>query len=102
MRPAYDFPELGVAVAGRWSDGRVEELRVAVGGAEPRPRRFDALTEPLVGQRLDDGRIRSLAVEIGRSVRPVHNTFLLPDYRRRMVEVYVRRAIAEAKEGTAA
>ncbi len=102
VRPAYDFPELGVAVAGRWSDGRVEELRVAVGGAEPRPRRFDALTEPLVGQRLDDGRIRSLAVEIGRSVRPVHNTFLLPDYRRRMVEVYVRRAIAEAKEGTAA
>jgi 4-hydroxybenzoyl-CoA reductase subunit beta len=101
VRPAFDFPELGVAVSGRWTDGRVDELRIAVGGAEPRPRRFDALTDPLVGRTLDDERVRALAEEIGRSVRPVHNTFLLPDYRKRMVSVYVRRAIAEAREGLA-
>jgi 4-hydroxybenzoyl-CoA reductase subunit beta len=102
VRPAYDFPELGVAVAGRWSeDGRVRELRVAVGGAEPHPRRYDELTGPLEGERLDDARRRALGEEIARRVRPVHNTFLLPEYRKKMVAVYVRRALASA-EGTSA
>ncbi len=103
VRPAYDFPELGVAVAGRWSsDGRVEELRLAVGGADPHPRRFDELTGALVGERLDDGRRRALGEEVARRVRPVHNTFLLPEYRKKMVAVYVRRALAEAEGRTAA
>jgi 4-hydroxybenzoyl-CoA reductase subunit beta len=102
VRPAYDFPELGVAVAGRWSeDGTVRELRVAVGGADPYPRRFDELTAPLEGAHLTDERRRELGAEVARRVRPVHNTFLLPDYRRRMVAVYVRRAL-EAAEGRAA
>jgi 4-hydroxybenzoyl-CoA reductase subunit beta len=99
VRPSYDFPELGVAVAGRWDGARVESLRVAVGGVEPRPRRFDELTSAFEGRSLDDGRIAELAEEIGRRLRPVHNTFLLPDYRRRMIPVYVRRAIAEARAG---
>jgi 4-hydroxybenzoyl-CoA reductase subunit beta len=102
VRPAYDFPELGVAVAGRWDGGTVEHLRVAVGGAEPRPRVFDELTGPLIGQPLDEGAMRTLGDAVSRSVRPVHNTFLLPDYRRRMVAVFVRRALAEARGGAPA
>ena len=102
VRPAYDFPELGVAVAGRWTgDGRVDGLRVAVGGVEPHPRRFDDLSRPLDGERLNDARRRELAEEVARRVRPVHNTFLLPDYHKKMVAVYVRRAL-EAAEGTVA
>jgi 4-hydroxybenzoyl-CoA reductase subunit beta len=101
VRPSYDFPELGVAVAGRWDDHRVESLRLAVGGVEPYPRRFDDLTDALVGTHLSDDRLRALAEEVTRRLRPVHNTFLLPDYRRRMIGVYVRRAVAEAKEGSA-
>ncbi len=98
VRPAYDFPELGVAAAGRWdAEGRVTELRVAVGGADPHPVRFDDLTAPLDGSRLDDVRRRALGAEIARRVRPVHNTFLLPEYRKKMVAVYVRRALEEAE-----
>ena len=102
VRPSYDFPELGVAVAGRWDGPRVERLRLAVGGVETYPRRFDELTDPLLGETLSEARVAALAEEVMRRVRPVHNTFLLPDYRRRMVGVYVRRAIAEAREGVAA
>jgi CO/xanthine dehydrogenase FAD-binding subunit len=69
---------------------------------ESYPRRFDELTEALVGSKLTDERALALGEEVARLVRPVHNTFLLPDYRRRMVSVYVRRAIAEAREGSAA
>jgi 4-hydroxybenzoyl-CoA reductase subunit beta len=101
VRPSYDFPELGVAVTGRWSDGRTDELRIAVGGVEPFPRRFDELTDPLLGRALSGDAVAALAEEIGRRLRPVHNTFLLPDYRRRMIPVYVRRAIAEARTGAA-
>ena len=102
VRPSFDFPELGVAVAGRWDSGRVERLRLAVGGVEPRPRLFDELTAALEGSALSEERVRSLADEVTRRLRPVHNTFLLPDYRRRMIGVYVRRALAEAREGSAA
>ena len=102
VRPSYDFPELGVAVAGRWDERRVESLRLAVGGVEPYPRRFDELTDPLVGGPLSPERLVRLAEEVTKRVRPVHNTFLLPDYRRRMVGVYVRRALGEAREGSAA
>jgi 4-hydroxybenzoyl-CoA reductase subunit beta len=101
VRPSYDFPELGVAVAGRWDDARVDSLRLAVGGVEPYPRRFDELTDALLGSALSADKARGLAEEVLRKVRPVHNTFLLPDYRRRMVGVYVRRALAEAREGSA-
>ncbi len=102
VRPSYDFPELGVAVSGEVVDGRVRSLRLAVGGADPYPRRFDALTDALVGESLSDDRVNALAQQVEKAVRPVHNTFLLPDYRRRMVSVYVRRAVAELREGTAA
>ncbi len=101
VRPSYDFPELGVAVAGRWDAGRVASMHLAVGGVETYPRRFDELTAPLEGCALSDTAVRGLAEAVMRKLRPVHNTFLLPDYRRRMVEVYVRRAIAEAREGAA-
>ncbi len=102
VRPSFDFPELGVAVAGRWDGTRVESLRIAVGGVETYPRRFDALTDPLAGAPLSEEALGRVASEVMRGVRPVHNTFLLPDYRRRVVEVYVRRAVREAREGSAA
>jgi 4-hydroxybenzoyl-CoA reductase subunit beta len=102
VRPSYDFPELGVAASGEFDGRRVRSLRLAVGGADPYPRRFDALTEELVGEELSDDRLAAFAQVIERSVRPVHNTFLLPDYRKRMVSVYVRRALTQLREGAAA
>jgi len=102
VRPSYDFPELGVAAAGVLDGRRVRSLRLAVGGADPYPRRFDALTDALVGTELSDDHVAALAAEVERAVRPVHNTFLLPDYRRRMVPVYVRRALTQIREGAAA
>jgi 4-hydroxybenzoyl-CoA reductase subunit beta len=102
VRPSYDFPELGVAVAGAWDDRRVESLSIAMGGVEPYPRKFDELTSPLIGETLSEDRVAALAESITKAVRPVHNTFLQPDYRRRMVGVYVRRAIDEARGAVAA
>jgi 4-hydroxybenzoyl-CoA reductase subunit beta len=93
IRPSFDFPELGVAAAGKWRDGRVDELRLVVGGLETYPREFSELTGPLNGEELTADRIEKVAEGVRRAVRPVHNTFLAPDYRKRMAGVYVRRAL---------
>ncbi|MCI4351614.1 MAG: FAD binding domain-containing protein, partial [Thermoplasmata archaeon] len=95
VRPSFDFPELGVAAAASFDGDTVATLALALGGLETYPRRFDALTEPLVGQRLTTERIESIAQEIRRQVRPVHNTFLAPDYRKKMAGVFVRRALED-------
>ncbi len=93
IRPAFDFPELGLAASGRVESGIVRSLTIAAGGLETYPRRFDALTAPVVGKPLDPAAKQALSDAVMRSVRPVHNTFLPPDYRRRMVGVFVRRAL---------
>jgi 4-hydroxybenzoyl-CoA reductase subunit beta len=99
VRPSFDFPELGVAAALRLADDRVAALRVAVGGLETLPRRYDELTERLVGERLTAERIRELGDAIRSGVRPVHNTFLAPDYRKKMAGVFVRRALERLLDG---
>jgi 4-hydroxybenzoyl-CoA reductase subunit beta len=93
IRPSFDFPELGVAVAARIDGDRWDDLRLAVGGLESYPRRFDELTAPLAGERWSEERLRQLATAVSAAVRPVRNTSLAPDYRKRMAGVYVRRAI---------
>ena len=98
IRPSFDFPELGVAVALRAEGGRVNSLRVALGGLETYPRTLDELTTPLVGETLSPDRIRDLAAAATKAVRPVHNTFLDPAYRRRMTGVFVRRAVEALAE----
>ncbi|HEY6238557.1 MAG TPA: FAD binding domain-containing protein, partial [Thermoplasmata archaeon] len=96
VRPSFDFPELGVAVSARWDGGRLERLRIAAGGLETYPRRFDELTEPLEGTRPGSAEFRSLANLVMAAVRPVHNTSLAPDYRKKMTGVYVRRLLEAA------
>jgi 4-hydroxybenzoyl-CoA reductase subunit beta len=96
VRPAFDFPELGVAVAARWDGGRLVRLRIAAGGLETYPRRFDALTQKLEGTCAGEAELAALASTVMRSVRPVHNTSLAPDYRKKMTGVYVRRLLLEA------
>ena len=93
VRPSFDFPELGVAVSGRFEGDRAVELSLALGGLETYPKLLDEIVAPLVGGPLSDERLRSVGEEVVRRVRPVHNTFLAPDYRRKMAGVFTRRAL---------
>lgn len=102
IRPSFDFPELGAAVALSTDGGRVVRLRIALGGLETYPRTLDELTAPLVGETLSADRIRDLAAAATKAVRPVHNTFLDPAYRRKMTGVFVRRAVESLVAGRGA
>ncbi len=95
IRPSFDFPELGLAAAARWDSDNLQSLTIVAGGLETFPKSFTAVTEPYVGGPLTEEKIREIAAAVQRSVRPVHNTFLPPDYRKRMTGVYVRRVLQD-------
>jgi CO/xanthine dehydrogenase FAD-binding subunit len=98
IRPSFDFPELGVAAALRFEDGKVATARLAVGGLDTYPKRFDATAASLVGHPLTEARAREVGEAVRNLVRPVRNTSLAPDYRKRMASVYVRRTLLAAAE----
>lgn len=96
LRETFDFPEGGVAVAVRWSDGPGSEVaaaRVATTAYDSIPRLHEDLAERLVGRRIEE----ELAEEIGASlrdqVRPMKNTSMSPAYRKKMARVLCKRAI---------
>ena len=100
LRESWDFPEAGVAAAWRQaSDGSLLDLQVATTALESIPR----LHEDEVADVMADGwngqeSIEKLAENIKDNVKPVNNTSFPPTYRRKMVPVLAKRAMAELKQ----
>jgi 4-hydroxybenzoyl-CoA reductase subunit beta len=92
VRESWDFPEAGVAAA--WKkrgDGTIENIRIATTALESIPRLHPESRDLL--ENMDDSSMRKLASDIQKSVKPVNNTFLPPNYRKKMVSVLVKRAL---------
>lgn len=96
LRETFDFPEGGVAVALRWTDGpgsEIAEARIATTAYDSIPRLHPELAERLSGRQLDE----ELAEEVGASlrdeVRPMKNTSMSPAYRKKMARVLCQRAL---------
>ena len=99
MRPSFDFPELGVAVAVGFDGDRVTEVHIAAGGLEMAPKLLDEEAADLIGHPITPERARAVGEKVRAKVRPVHNTSMAPDYRKRMAGVYVRRALLSLGSG---
>jgi len=98
VRDSWDFPEAGVAAA--WKIGKndsVEDIRIATTALESIPRLHPEAKE-LLGENKSNDR-KKLASNIQKSVRTVDNTFLPPNYRKKMVSVLVRRALEPMVSG---
>jgi CO/xanthine dehydrogenase FAD-binding subunit len=77
--------------------GRCRDLRVALGTAAPVPLLLAGAAETARGRTLDDGLLGDLALAATGQCRPRSGSFRCePDYRRRMLGVAVKRAVAEA------
>jgi 4-hydroxybenzoyl-CoA reductase subunit beta len=101
-RGSIDFPILNVAaVAELEPDARVRRLRLVVSALGARPREVTGLEE-LAGRLLDDDAIRLAADRARQQCRPLTNVTVDPEWRREMVPVQVRRALAELREAPAA
>jgi carbon-monoxide dehydrogenase medium subunit len=94
-----DWPSVGVAVAMQPRDGRVTEPRLAVGAATVSPLRLRDAEQLLDGIPLDDAArldaaCQAAADAVGDLVRPASDLHGSAAYKRDMVRVHARRALA--------
>jgi 4-hydroxybenzoyl-CoA reductase subunit beta len=96
-RGAFDFPILGVAVALKLAeDGTCADARIVLGAVESYPVEARQAGSLLIGQKLTDEVIEAAAQAAARPARPLDNTDLSLSYRKKMVPVYVARALRQA------
>jgi carbon-monoxide dehydrogenase medium subunit len=94
-RRAGDFAIAMALVTYRVQNGAISEPRVAVGGAEPLPRRIAAAEEALAG--LAPGKPAFEAADAAASaVEPLDDAITSADYRRDLVRTVTRRALEQA------
>jgi 4-hydroxybenzoyl-CoA reductase subunit beta len=93
-RGSFDFPILGVAAALRLEGDVVREARIVLGAVASLPREAPKAAAVLVGQRLTAETIEAAADAAAGPARPLDNTDLTHPYRKKLVRVYVARALA--------
>nr|MDA8189044.1 FAD binding domain-containing protein [Dehalococcoidales bacterium] len=100
VREGMDFPLAGVAVSIKTNaNGAIDQARLVLGAVAPSPLEVPEATELLVGQKLTDSLLESVAQKAYDRARPVANLAVDASYRRKMVRVLVKRAIGRAVSG---
>lgn len=94
LRESWDFPEAGVAAAWKIDGGKLSGLRVATTGCESIPGDHSDLAKDALMEWIGKDSVRALAEDIRKAVKPVSNTYFPPSYRRKMLRVLARRAMA--------
>jgi 4-hydroxybenzoyl-CoA reductase subunit beta len=95
LRQSIDYPLAGVAVSMRKdSTGNCLEARVAVNAVNPAPRLVKS-AELLQGRRYDAELAEEVAHDAIRTGKPLRTSASTPEYRRKMVRVFVLRALRE-------
>ncbi len=105
LRRAMDLAFVGVAALVSVADGSLEKVRIALGAVAPTPMRARQAEEALLAcGDLSPATIAEAARVAAEEARPIDDIRSAAWYRRRMVEVETRRAlarVAEAIEGQA-
>lgn len=95
-RGSIDFPILGVAAVVRVAPtGLVEHARIVLGAIASRPVEAVEAEKILVGQKLTQDVIAAAAEAAYKPAKPMDNADLNYAWRKKMVKVYVERALAE-------
>jgi 4-hydroxybenzoyl-CoA reductase subunit beta len=102
-RGAFDFPVLGAAVAltldGDPAAKVVKSARIFLGGLGSAPVRARDAETSLVGKRLTDGDALRAASDLAwKPAKPLDNTDFEHAWRKKMVKVYVRRALERLRD----
>ena len=92
-RGSFDFPVLGVAATLHMEGETVRQARIVLGAVASLPREATDAARLLVGERLTPELIDRVADAAYRPAKPLDNTDLTHPYRKKMVRVYVARAL---------
>jgi carbon-monoxide dehydrogenase medium subunit len=93
-------PCAGIAALARVENRICQELRLAVGAVSQRPVRISPGEEMARGQNLNAELIERIAAEAARVVDPIEDVRGPADYKRHLVQVLTRRAIAATASGS--
>ena len=95
QRGAIDYPLLSVALAAQLAEDRtVEAMSLVVSALGSRPRTVSGLDRIAAGNRVEEV-ADAVAQQAFKQCHPLENIIVDPDWRRAMVPVEVRRALAE-------
>jgi carbon-monoxide dehydrogenase medium subunit len=96
-RARMDLAFVGVAAAVQLSEtGEISSVRIALGAVAPTPLRAWRAEERLAGGRPDDALMNEAALLAAGEARPIDDLRASADFRRHLVEVLTRRALAGA------
>ncbi len=96
-----DWPCLGVAALAIQQNGRCQELRLALGGVAATPLLIEGL-DLVKDQSLDDSIIEKLLGVVDEQISPSSDMRGSEWYKRKMVRVFVKKAILQLDDGVAA
>ena len=91
LRESWDFPEAGITAV--WKKGDYSSLKIASTALESIPKIHAEQVDEFVEKWEKGSTIPLLSEAIRRSVKPVNNTALPPNYRRSVVRVLAKRAL---------
>lgn len=101
VRGSVDFAEAGVAAGLDLAGGKVTRLELAATALDTVPLRFPELAAALAGRVPDAGWYQELKAGVSAGVAPMKNTFLSPEYRRKMAGVLAQRVVRRLVEAGA-
>jgi carbon-monoxide dehydrogenase medium subunit len=101
---AVDPALVGVAVSLTLSDGNIHctDVRIGIGGVSPTPYRALSAEKILRGQPLNQSSISAAAAAAADECDPITDAHGSARYRRKMLEVFTRRALIAAWRGEGA
>ncbi|MGH9452534.1 MAG: FAD binding domain-containing protein [Terriglobia bacterium] len=95
IRQSIDYPLAGVAaVMKQDASGTCVKARIALTAVNPSPQ-LVKVAERLEGKRFDAALVEEVAYQAVRTAKPLRTSASTMEYRRHMVQVFVRRALRE-------
>ena len=91
LRETWDFPEAGISAA--WKKGDYSTLKIASTALESIPKTHEEQVSEYVDSWQKSSTISELSDAIRKSVKPVNNTALPPNYRKSVVRILTKRAL---------
>ena len=95
-RRAGDYAIAMAVATYRLKNGMMSDMRVAVGGAETRPRRISEAERELIGRPPNLPTFHAAAHAAGKAIDPLDDPSIGADYRRGIVRAMVTRALESA------
>jgi CO/xanthine dehydrogenase FAD-binding subunit len=95
IRGSIDYPLAGVALAYKKPNSHIENLRIGITAVNPAPMLVKGIADVLNGGAVSQQMGDQIAELAARTAKPLTTSALTPEYRREMIRVFTRRALAE-------